>query len=458
MIDEEVSLRNELKYAFLSVLLCFALLLSNANHVFFVAAQGVTQDFEILSESAVLINADTMEVLYAKNENARMYPASTTKMLSALLVAENLKLADIITAPANYKNPDPEGSNIAIDQNEKLSVEQLLNASLVASANDAIDILSRNVDFGSKSFVEVMNKRAYELGAINTHFVNPHGLHSPEHYTTAKDLAIIGAEVMKNPLIREIVIKPEYIIPPTNKKKEERNYLKTTNWFIRDNGNTMDFRGAAIRVKDENIIGIKTGYTEEAGYCLVSEIEVDNRHFIAVVLNSPNRLQSYVDSKNLLYYGLENFKFQNIVSKDEPVVNVKLEQFQNVNLPLVASSRIAKSMPLDFDRAKLDIKIDYFNLDSKEIERDMVLGKAGYYYNGELLGEVDLLASYGVRETDFISELTTAFSSQSKSSYIIKHLGIPLVKLVIAVLIWWLIIKWKRRRKNRKGIDFKKYK
>lgn len=449
-------LKYKFKYIFCGLLLCITLLQLQFEGAFHISAEEKDSVPDIVSESAVLLNADTMEILYTKNETMKMYPASTTKMLSALLIAENLKLSDIITVPSNYKNPDPEGSNIAIDQNEKLSVEQLLNASLVVSANDAIDVLSKNVDFGSKTFVDVMNERASELGATDTHFVNTNGLHDPQHYTTARDLAFIAAEVMKNPIIKEIVIKPDYIIPPTNKKKEERNYLKATNWFIRDNGNTMNFRGFVIPIKDEDIIGVKTGYTEEAGYCLVSEIEKDNRHFIAVVLKSPDRVQSYVDSKNLLYYGLENFKFQNIVSADEPVVNVKLEQFQGVELPLVASHRIAKSMPLDFDKSKLDVRISYSNLDLKEIDRDTILGNAQYFYEEKLLGEIDLLASYSLKERDFISEFTTAFSSQSNYGFFMKYIAIPAVKLLISLFIWKIIINRSRRKRRRKGINFKK--
>lgn len=427
--------------------------------------QGQTQtreefkkhEFEIQADAAILINADTMEVLYEKNADAKMYPASTTKILSALVAAEHLKLDEVITAPADYRNPDPEGSNIAIDQKEQLTVEQLLNATLIASANDAIEIMSFHISASGRNFMDMVNERAQQVGAVNTHFTNPHGLHDDNHYTTARDLAVISAEMMKNPILREMVGKTEYIIPPTNKKKEERNYLKTTNWFIRDNGNTMNFRGSNIAVRDENVVGIKTGFTDEAGYCLVSEIVKDNRHFIVVVLKAPNRLQSYIDSKNLLYYGLENFKFQNIVSKDETVTTVELEEFNHVSLPLVSSARIAKSMPLDFEKADLKVDVTLLNVDAKVIERDMVMGHAKYYYKEELLGEVDLLASHSVKETDFIGELTTALSSQSDFNFIIKVVAIPMMKLAIAFVIWWLIVTNVRRaRSKRRGIDFRR--
>lgn len=414
-------------------------------------------EFDIQAEAAILINADTMEVLYEKNAQKRMYPASTTKILSALVAAEHLKMDEVITAPDDYKNPDPEGSNIAIDQKEQLNVEQLLHATLIASANDAIDVLGKHISAIDRDFMDLVNERAQQLGAVDTHFSNPHGLHADDHYTTAKDLAIISAEMMKNPILREMVAKTEYIIPPTNKKKEERNYLKTTNWFLRDNGNTMDFRGNTIGVRDENVVGIKTGFTDEAGYCLVSEIVKDNRHFIVVVLKSPNRLQSYIDSKNLLYYGLENFKFQNIVSKDETITTISLEEFNNVSLPLVSSGRIAKSMPLDFDKADVKVDISLLNPDAKTIERDMVMGHAKYFYKEELLGEVELLASHSVKETDFIGELTTAFSSKSDFNFIIKVVAIPMLKLAIAFVIWWLIVTNVRRaRSRRRGIDFRR--
>lgn len=445
-------------YKKLSLLLVLILVTSNVSMLF--ANSNTTieekkiEEPQIEGQAAILINPDTREVIYSKNADEKMFPASTTKMITALLSAEDMKLEQEIQAPPDFKTPDLEGTHIAIDQSEKFTMEQLLNALLIASANDAAEVLAI-ADSGSiEAFMDKVNKRLDSIGAKSTHFTNPHGLHNSQHYTTARDLSTIAIEFMKNPIVRDIIVKKEYTIPPTNKKKEARNYIKSTNWFINDNGNQILFRDEEIRVEDENVIGVKTGYTDEAGFCLVSEIEKDNKRFIAVVLKSPTRKSLYQDSKKLLYYGIEDFKTYKIVAADEKVTSIPVEGIKNGELDLLSSDRISKTMNINFKTEDVNLEIKIVEDIPREIQNNQVLGEAIYTYKGEELGRVKLLAAHSVGKSDFLGDVTIALSSQAKYGIYVKSL-IVLLKLIVAFFMWKLYLFIKHniyRRKTRENI------
>ena len=198
---------------------------------------AVDKQPDISAESAILMDSSSERILYAKNENTKMYPASTTKILTAILVLENCNLNDIVTVPYEAIITIPSGYSVAaLQAGEQLTVEQLLQVLLVHSANDAANVLAFHVSGSIDAFASLMNQKVSDLRLENTHFTNPSGKHDENHYTTAHDLAIIMKYCMKNSTFRHLAGLKSCTIPATN-KYEERIFKTTNELLIYDNRN-----------------------------------------------------------------------------------------------------------------------------------------------------------------------------------------------------------------------------
>ena len=237
-----------------------------------------TSDLDLNAEAAILIDSSSEKVLYSKNSNSKMYPASTTKIMTAILTLENCNLDDIVTVPYEAIISIPSGYSVAaLQAGEQLTVEQLLQVMLVHSANDAANVLAYHVSGDIDTFASLMNKKVEELGLENTHFTNPSGKHDENHYTTAHDLALIMKYCMKNSTFRSLS-KLKYCQIPATNKYEERVFDTTNELLIYDN------RDVASNYYYEYAIAGKTGYTTEAKNCLVSVSNKDDFELISVVL------------------------------------------------------------------------------------------------------------------------------------------------------------------------------
>lgn len=247
--------------------------------------------------SAILIDADTGAILYEKNSHDIAYPASTTKLMTALLTIENCSLTETVTFSYEAAHSVTwEDANIATKEGEQYTVEQCLYALLLPSANEVAYGLAEHISGSLSAFTQLMNERAQQLGALNTHFNNASGLNDPEHYTTAYDLAMIGRAVMNNTTIINIMNTLSYTLPATNLTNEERNLnqrhsmLKPGTYYY------------------EYCVGGKTGFTDESGYTLVSFAKKDNMNLIAVVLQCAEPEDRYIDTIALFEYGFNNFE------------------------------------------------------------------------------------------------------------------------------------------------------
>ena len=247
-------------------------------------AQGArSQDLALAAQSAALVDSYSGEFLYTKNPDAKEYPASSTKILTALIVIEAGNLDQIVTvAPEDTK---VEPSSLNLKPGQQFTRRQLLFGMLLKSANDVAMCLARDNAGSVPAFAEKMNLRAAELGATSSHFVNPHGLHDPDHYTTAHDLVLIARAAMQQPLFRQIVSTIYYTWrTPTGQVEELRNHNRLLRHFAGCNG-------------------LKTGYTRPAQQVLVSSALRGGHEVISVVLHT-DKPGIWVDSKTLLTYGL----------------------------------------------------------------------------------------------------------------------------------------------------------
>ncbi len=305
-------MKLHVKKIFLLSFFILALLFSNLNIVY--AAN--TNAPELVSRSAILMDNKTNKILYDKNSNERMFPASTTKILTAILVLENCDLNEIVTASYDAVMSIPEGYVTAnIDGDEQLTVEQLLQLLLVHSANDAANVLAEYVGGSIESFVSMMNTKVNELGLTNTHFTNAYGLQDDNHYTTAYDLSVIMQYCLKNDDFRRIAGSASCSIPATN-KSDVRSYTSTNQLLVPSNPNYYSYVTVG-----------KTGFTTEAGECLVSCAYKNDLELICVVLGGTvvdGISTRFSESKTLYEYGFNNFSLKNIANPGDIITQIEV--------------------------------------------------------------------------------------------------------------------------------------
>lgn len=396
------------------------------------------------SRAAVLINADTGQVLYQSNAETPLPPASTTKIMTGILVLEDMNLTDTVNAGPNFVNPG--GSHIAIDHEEVFTVKDLLYALLVESANDAAAVLANAHSGSVEAFVEKMNGKAQAIGATTVHFDNPHGLDSDTHLMSAKDLALISAYAMENATFREIVKTLRYTIPPTNKKNEAREYITNGNLFLLNDGQTMNYDGQATKVYDQRVDGVKTGYTDNAKNCLVSSFTAEGARYIVVVLGAGGKDELYGDSKRLIDYAINNFERVRIVAEGEIVHNIKVKNAESTGVNLVATKSITRSIPVgQAEDGQIEHTVELYDIGDDQIIMGTPLGKAIYTLNGQVIATVELVSQRDVASRDLLGEITNALSTKPTFNSPIDVL-ILLGKIALVLLIWRWLVKNRRRR------------
>ncbi len=262
----------------------FGLILLIGCVIFFL--QAPVYGLEISAKGAVLIDAETGRILWEQNCHEHLPPASTTKVLTALLALEHGNLTDIYTVPDDFIN-DGEAS-IWLEPGEQQSLENLMYSMLLRSANDAAQIIAIGIAGNQETFVKMMNDKVAELGLTDSHFVTPNGLHHDNHYTSAYDLAMITREAVTYPLFNQIIVTNRWQLP----------------WADNDYDRVVYNRNQLLDIY-EYADGVKNGYTKEAGNCLVSSATKDGMRLIAVVLNCSNM---YEESKSLFEYGFATYE------------------------------------------------------------------------------------------------------------------------------------------------------
>lgn len=286
-------------------------------------------DITLYSNSSILIDSTTGQILYEHNAYEKTYPASTTKLMTAILTLENCNLSDSVTINKDALNGIPKSyTTAALKAGESLTVEQLLHVLLIPSANDAANVLAYHIAGSIDNFAIMMNSKAKEIGCQNTHFVNPSGIHDDEHYSTAYDMALIGKYANTFEKIREIATQTSYSLPNLPDGKER--VFKTTNTLITPKN----------KYYYEYATGLKTGYTDKAKSCIVAKAKKDDLELICVVLggNKTEDLKSEreLDCHTLFEYGFNNFKHSTICGKNNSLDKSNLtnvpSNLQNANI------------------------------------------------------------------------------------------------------------------------------
>ena len=333
---------------------------------------------ETLSPSVILMEESTGTILYEKNSDEAHYPASITKIMTTLLALENGNLSDMVTFSDDAIN-NTEGSGIARDYGEQMTLEQCLYGVMLESANECAYAVAEHVGGTVENFVDMMNAKAKELGCTNTHFANPHGLQDENHYTTAHDMALIAQAAYQNETFRIIIGTKMYTIPPTNKHAEET--------VLRNHHDMLcTYHNANRKYLYPYCVGGKTGYTATANSTLVTYAEKDGMTLICVVMDtqSPNQ---FIDTVNLFDYAFDNFQVLNVAEND---TNYSAETtVDNGNL-----NNIEPFVELDKDAVIVLPKTAEFSDTSSSVEYNdsdpEIAGSITYTYAGRNVGKADI--------------------------------------------------------------------
>lgn len=371
----------------------------------FSISYSVTEKPNILAEGAILLDSSTDRILYSKNEKKILYPASTTKILSAILVIENCNLDDIVTVPYEAISIIPFGYTVAdLQVGEKLTVRQVLELALVPSANDAANTLAFCVSDSIEGFADLMNKKVADLGLTNTHFTNPSGIHDDNHYSTAYDLAMIMKYCMKNPTFRSLAGMKYCTIPATN-KYEERVFTTTNELLLKNNSSDYFY---------EFTIAGKTGYTTKAKNCLISVSNKDELELICVVLSSSmyhNNLSGrFVDSKKLFEYGYNNYTLRKLRDKNAIATQIEIKNGskETKDLNLLISDDITAIISQDDLNTKFDAELQIDENLLAPISQGQIIGKITYDVDG-IKYSSNLVAEHSVEVSSFFILVVQVF-------------------------------------------------
>ena len=408
-------------------------------------------DFEVRAESALLVSLDNGQVLYEKAADEKRYPASLTKIMTALILIENTK--DLKTEKITVSKNAIEcllgtGSSLGgLKEGEVVTAEQMLYILLMSSANEGAEAIAEHYGGNREGFVKLMNDKAAALGMKNTHFVNPHGLYDENHYTTVNDMYKLVVEALKHPIFEEVVCCRRYDLAATNKNPART--LTTTNLLMLAIYPEYYYKYAK---------GIKTGYTDEAGRCLISTAVKDGYSYLCILMKSTvyDSNNNYVryefpDSAKLYEWAFNDFEYKTLVTKDKIVGEAKVELSLDTDyVSYVPETAFASIIPSGVDESTVTFNTE-LNSDAFEapIKKGELLGKTDIIIANEKIGEVNVVAADTVERSMILyiwKIIKDIFSSTA-----MKVVGLFLVSVVfIFVIICFIINNKKKKRRIKK--------
>lgn len=400
---------------------------------------------KVMAETAIVMDMDTEEILYAKGIDEKRAPASTTKILTAMLAIEKVPFETQITFTDEVNNIEAGSTHIGIKPGETLTMKDCAYAILLASANEVSSGVAEYIGTTVPAFVDMMNQRAKELGCTNTHFVNANGLYDENHYTTARDLAIIAKAAFQNETFREVVKTPYYIVPKTNITDEER-------WL--NNHHKMILQGSEYY---EGCLGGKTGYTEKAGNTLVTYAERNGRKLVCALLADVNVVAQYTDTKALLDYGFDSFQRLDTTAVSlSPAKSDELgKQLEEKGLLSTALETTSISVPKELTEEltyKTTLENNMLNIDYYYGKQQ--IGSSSMQASDEILKVSQELSPKEVTKTDAsVSPNPTKDSNTSEKDNLLpswKYITLFLLITGILFYIVVLIVNIKRSIKRRK--------
>ena len=414
---------------------------------------------DVFAKSAILINADTGRVLYEKNDHAKMYPASMTKMLTAMVLLDNMDVNDTIKVDSSVNEVPWDSSKAGVAVGEVLTVENVIKGLIIPSGNDianaaasavAKKALGNNITYSEaeKYFTDLMNKKAQELGCTESHFANPHGYHDLNHYTTAYDMSLIAKAAMEYDTIREAAKEVKFSGNGAGKQKYNVDgTTKEYTWYshnelITDSANHYEYA-----------TGIKTGFTDEAGDCVAASATKDNENLIAIIMDSddPNR---WKDAANLFDWAFENYDLVEYRTAGV-AATAKLSgqnKLKSDTVDLVINNSTEYYMTAD-EAANVETEIVYDNGGESlkaPVNKGDKIGRLIFKLDGRTIGEEDAYAAADVKKANVFNRsayyIKTFFNMAASRENLKYTLA---VGAVIVILIIIAAIRHKRKQRYK---------
>lgn len=415
------------------------------------------EPYEAGCDTALLLEMNSGIVVYAKNAEATVYPASLTKIMTCLVAIEYAArdMDKIVTVSEEALAGIAEaGGEVKLKVGERMTLRDALYYLMVSSDNEAGNVIAEYVAADIPSFVKLMNKTAQELGCTGTHFANTHGLHESNHYTTARDLSIITRKALTYALFREICATAEYVVPATNLSDARK--LTTTNYLILNNGNRyLSDNGNYYPYYRKDVTGVKTGYTSAAGRCVIARAGDGNMDLLCIVMGAKTRMMddgsvrydSFVEAKKLFNYGFDNFAFAKVAVKGiAPMIQVSVEYAQDKRgVVLIPSTDVNCLLPKEYDKTK--VSTDHRLRDGKALvaplEQGQHVGTLYVYYDGVEIGSANLETLTAVEEKGVdkaIADITGKDKSDEEKTTLQKLLGYWYLPLLLIVLLFLILV------------------
>ena len=382
------------------------------------------EELSIKAKAALMVEVNTGKIIYENNAEEKNYPASVTKILTAIIVLENCKLDDTAIVSSNALSNIPSAYVVApLYVGEEMKIEDLLYALLLKSSNDAAYVLAEHIGGSVEVFSDMMNKKAEEIGCKNSHFVNPNGIHNDNHYTTAYDMYLISKYAMQNDEFVKIVSTYQYTLPATNKYSKSDRVMQNTNYFV--NPKSVYY--------DKDAKGIKTGTTDEAGNCLITDTVKDGFDVITVVLGADTKESKFSETRKMIDYMFNNYTLTEMHKKGDIIKNIEVtratEETKNLNLIISEDITVMNNK----------------NINAKEIEPQIVLNEniTAPIFKGQELGTI----KYNVDGIEYSAKLLAENDVVLKSHYVEIIIGCGVAFLVVCIVL--SSSKKKSRRRKR---------
>lgn len=400
--------------------------------------------FEITAKNGMLASLDTGEILYSNKIDEKVYPASITKIMTVILMLESDKYQSDGKIQMTKEALDlvlGTGSAVSnMKEGEEFTQKDLVYLVLMSSYGDCALLAAQYYGGSIDNFVDMMNDKAKELGLTGTNYVNPTGLHEDNHYTTVRDIYTLTLYALKNETFKEVCSTTRYVMPATNFSAERK--LSTTN-FLQDPTTNYYYQYAS---------GVKTGYTDPAGRCLVSTASYNGYNYICIVMGcapKADKRYEFVESANLYRWAFNNFSFKEVAKSDEPVCEMPVElSFDTDFVPLYFKEPFLTVLPNDADDSTIVVKT-HLNSEAAEapIKKGDVLGYAEIIYAEQVIGRVDLVAGNDV-DRNFLLVIAKYIKNIFTSVYM-KILYAVIILVIIIFIIMCIKLNYRRLKKRR---------
>lgn len=405
--------------------------------------QAAVAEPQITASNAILIHLDTGLVMYKKNADEKIYPGFLTKVMTALVVTDKVKdFNEKATVGKDFLQDINYRSSLNFKEGEQISVKDLLYCMLVSTSNEAANILAQHVSSSNKQFALLMTEKARALGAVNTHFSNPHGIDDKEAYTTANDAAIIIKSFINDSELMNIADTTYYKTGPTNLTPERKLY--TTNYIL--------LSSTPYYMKYST--GIKNSYDREHGYALSTLSERKNYKILSLVFGCPkttkngvSTIHSFTDTKILINWAMDSFVTKKLLTENEPCAQITVNLSKKYDsVTLVSPTDFKTLMPKEYDNSKLEFKPSIPESIDAPVEKGQKIGTMDIIYNGTVLGTIDLNANYSIK-VDMLLYYGNQINKFFNNIWVI--LACSLIIILFIVYVVYTIIYNKRRPNYR---------